>query len=154
MPHQGELDVDGGGPQFVDSAVELLGADRVGHGICSLASPETTAMLAQQQICCEVCPTSNYQGLHLCRNHQDHHRPNLPSKTDLVQKINKFKSFTTKKQVCDFTLEISKLKNIQIIAQVDESFIVAKLEVYGQNGKNSKEESVGRCMRGVLISID
>jgi adenosine deaminase len=59
LPHQGELDVEGGGPPFVDAAVELLGADRLGHGISSVASPATTAALALKQICCEVCPTSN-----------------------------------------------------------------------------------------------
>ena len=59
LPHQGELDVDGGGPPFVDAAVELLGADRIGHGISSVTSPVTTATLAVKQICCEVCPTSN-----------------------------------------------------------------------------------------------
>ena len=59
LPHQGELDVQGGGPPFVNAAVELLGADRLGHGIGSVASSATLAMLARKQICCEVCPTSN-----------------------------------------------------------------------------------------------
>jgi len=54
--HAGE----GTGPQNVWEAIELLGAQRIGHGIRSVEDPRLLQVLAAQGICLEVCPTSNW----------------------------------------------------------------------------------------------
>ncbi|AMM22296.1 hypothetical protein AX769_08625 [Frondihabitans sp. PAMC 28766] len=54
-PHAGEL----AGPSEVLAAVEVLGADRVLHGVTSVQDPELLALLAARGICLDVCPTSN-----------------------------------------------------------------------------------------------
>jgi aminodeoxyfutalosine deaminase len=53
--HAGEV----GGPVSVREAVELLAADRIGHGIAAAADPELASMLAERGVCLDVCPTSN-----------------------------------------------------------------------------------------------
>lgn len=53
--HAGEV----GGPQSVREAVEILGADRIGHGIAAAGDPELLAELAERGVCLDVCPTSN-----------------------------------------------------------------------------------------------
>ncbi|WP_431904108.1 adenosine deaminase [Nonomuraea sp. bgisy101] len=55
VPHGGELL----GPESVEECVYDLGADRVGHGVRAAESPRLMERLADRQICCEVCPTSN-----------------------------------------------------------------------------------------------
>ncbi|MFI6485733.1 adenosine deaminase [Nonomuraea sp. NPDC050663] len=55
VPHGGELQ----GPRSVEQCVDDLDADRVGHGVRSAESPRLMERLADRQICCEVCPTSN-----------------------------------------------------------------------------------------------
>ncbi|MFC4117410.1 adenosine deaminase [Nonomuraea zeae] len=55
VPHGGELL----GPRSVAQCVDDLGADRVGHGVRAAEDPWLTQRLADRQICCEVCPTSN-----------------------------------------------------------------------------------------------
>ncbi len=55
VAHAGEAD----GPRSVWDAVELLRAQRVGHGIHALDDPNTVAMLATRGIPLEICPTSN-----------------------------------------------------------------------------------------------
>jgi adenosine deaminase len=47
------------GPQGVREAVDLLGAERIDHGVRSLESPELVAELAARRIPLDVCPTSN-----------------------------------------------------------------------------------------------
>jgi|SRR5579872_58741 len=42
----------------VRDAVEI-GAERIGHGCTAVADPDVVAMLAEQGICVEACPTSN-----------------------------------------------------------------------------------------------
>ena len=54
-PHAGEL----GGPDFVRAAIDLLGADRIGHGVRSIEDPDLVRRLADEGIVCDVCPTSN-----------------------------------------------------------------------------------------------
>ena len=54
--HAGEAE----GPESVWEAIELLGAERIGHGIHSFEDPELVALLADRQICLEMCPTSNW----------------------------------------------------------------------------------------------
>lgn len=55
VPHAGETD----GAASVREAVELLGAERIGHGIRCLEDLELTRELAESQLHLEVCPTSN-----------------------------------------------------------------------------------------------
>lgn len=53
--HAGEI----GGPESVREAVELLGVERVGHGIAVMRDERTMDFLAARGIPLEVCPTSN-----------------------------------------------------------------------------------------------
>jgi adenosine deaminase len=55
VPHGGELS----GAASVAECVDDLDADRVGHGIRAAESPRLMERLADRQITCEVCPTSN-----------------------------------------------------------------------------------------------
>ncbi len=55
VAHAGEA----AGPQSVQAAVEVLGAERIGHGISALRDPEVLRMLAERRIPLEICPTSN-----------------------------------------------------------------------------------------------
>jgi adenosine deaminase len=54
--HAGE----GAGPENMWEAIELLGAKRIGHGIRCIEDPELMRMLAEKQICLEICPSSNW----------------------------------------------------------------------------------------------
>jgi aminodeoxyfutalosine deaminase len=53
--HAGEF----GGPESIRAAVELLGAERIGHGLTAARDPALMAMLCERKIPLEVCPTSN-----------------------------------------------------------------------------------------------
>src|SRR5271169_6133364 len=53
--HAGEI----GGPEIVREAVELLGAERIGHGIAVMRDERTMDFVAARNIPLEVCPTSN-----------------------------------------------------------------------------------------------
>ena len=55
--HAGEAD----GPQSIRDAIELLGAQRIGHGIQAIHDPGLMDYLAQYQIALECCLTSNLQ---------------------------------------------------------------------------------------------
>ena len=55
LVHAGEI----GGPDSVREAVEILGAERIGHGIAAAADPAVMALLAEKSIDLELCPTSN-----------------------------------------------------------------------------------------------
>ena len=55
VAHAGEVD----GAASVRDAVELLGAERIGHGIRAVEDPEVVSLLVQRRIALEVCPTSN-----------------------------------------------------------------------------------------------
>ena len=54
-PHAGELEHGG----YVADALDLLGADRVQHGIRAVEVDGLVERLAAQQICLDICPTSN-----------------------------------------------------------------------------------------------
>lgn len=53
--HAGEI----GGPEIVRESVELLGAERIGHGIAVMRDERTMDFIAAKNIPLEVCPTSN-----------------------------------------------------------------------------------------------
>jgi adenosine deaminase/aminodeoxyfutalosine deaminase len=47
------------GPESVRDAVELLGAERIGHGLSALQDAGVTTLLRERRIPLEVCPSSN-----------------------------------------------------------------------------------------------
>jgi aminodeoxyfutalosine deaminase len=53
--HAGEV----GGPEMIREAIDLLGVERIGHGIAAIHDPELMDLLAERQIPLEVCPASN-----------------------------------------------------------------------------------------------
>jgi aminodeoxyfutalosine deaminase len=55
LMHAGET----GGPEKIREAVELLGVERVGHGIAAMHDPALMDLLAERRIVLEVCLTSN-----------------------------------------------------------------------------------------------
>ncbi len=55
VPHAGEIS----GPQSVWSAIKLLHADRIGHGVRSIDDPALIEYLRENSIPLEICPTSN-----------------------------------------------------------------------------------------------
>jgi aminodeoxyfutalosine deaminase len=55
VPHAGETT----GPRTIWDALDLLGAERIGHGTSAVQDPALLAHLAERQIPLEVCPTSN-----------------------------------------------------------------------------------------------
>ncbi len=55
--HAGEW----GGPENIIEAIQVLGAERIGHGVRVLEDPNATALAREYGTTFEVCPTSNYQ---------------------------------------------------------------------------------------------
>jgi adenosine deaminase len=55
--HAGEW----GGAENVREAIEVLGADRIGHGVRVLEDPNVVALARERNTAFEVCVTSNYQ---------------------------------------------------------------------------------------------
>ena len=53
--HAGEI----GGPDKIREAVELLGVERIGHGIAAVHDPALMDLLADRRIPLEICPASN-----------------------------------------------------------------------------------------------
>ena len=53
--HAGEV----GGPEKIREAIELLGAERIGHGIAAINEPALMDLLAERKIPLEICPESN-----------------------------------------------------------------------------------------------
>ena len=47
------------GPESIRDAIELLGAERIGHGLTAIQDASVMAMLRERRIPLEVCPTSN-----------------------------------------------------------------------------------------------
>jgi adenosine deaminase len=54
-PHAGEH----GGPDSVRGALDALGADRIQHGIRAVEDSDLVGRLADDEVCLDVCPTSN-----------------------------------------------------------------------------------------------
>jgi aminodeoxyfutalosine deaminase len=55
LMHAGEV----GGPEEIREAIELLGVERIGHGIAAVRDPSLMDLLAQRRIPLEICPQSN-----------------------------------------------------------------------------------------------
>jgi adenosine deaminase len=55
LMHAGEI----GGPEKIREAIELLGIERIGHGIAAIHDPALMDILADRRIPLEVCPGSN-----------------------------------------------------------------------------------------------
>lgn len=53
--HAGET----GNINNIKQAIELFGADRIGHGTAAVKSPHIMSLLANSDVCVEVCPISN-----------------------------------------------------------------------------------------------
>jgi len=68
--HAGE----GVGPESIRAAVEVLGAERIGHGLTAAQDASVVALLRERQIPLEVCPTSNV-ATGLVPRFQDHPLP-------------------------------------------------------------------------------
>ena len=67
VPHAGEL----AGPASVRGAIDVLHADRIGHGARSVEDPDLVRRLAAEGITCDVCPTSNIR-LEIYPSHAEH----------------------------------------------------------------------------------
>jgi len=53
--HAGEI----GGPESVREAAEILGAERIGHGIAAMHDKALAKFLANRHVVLEICPSSN-----------------------------------------------------------------------------------------------
>lgn len=53
--HAGEM----GPPSSIVEALDVLGADRIGHGVAAIRDPELLARLVRTQVPLDVCPSSN-----------------------------------------------------------------------------------------------
>ncbi len=67
VPHAGEM----AGPESVWAALRLLHADRIGHGVRAVESPQLVEHLRLMQIPLDICPTSNIR-LGVYSNYQEH----------------------------------------------------------------------------------
>lgn len=76
--HAGE----GLGPESVRGALDVLGAERIGHGVRATEDPALLRLLAEKGISLEVCPTSNLR-TGICPSYEAHplgtlHRAGIP----------------------------------------------------------------------------
>lgn len=55
VPHAGEL----AGPESVRAALDVLRADRIGHGVRAVEDPDLVRRLADEQVTCDVSVASN-----------------------------------------------------------------------------------------------
>ena len=53
--HAGEM----GPPESITEALDVLGADRIGHGVASVYDPDLLGRLIGEQVPLDVCPSSN-----------------------------------------------------------------------------------------------
>lgn len=66
LMHAGEL----GGPSKIRESIELLAAERIGHGIAAIHDPALMDLLAERRIPLEICPVSNVKTGALARQLQ------------------------------------------------------------------------------------
>jgi adenosine deaminase/aminodeoxyfutalosine deaminase len=64
------------GPESIRDAVELLGAERIGHGLTAIRDANVMALLRERRIPMEVCPGSNVS-TGLIARFEDHPLPKL-----------------------------------------------------------------------------
>ncbi len=70
--HAGEW----GGPENVRQAIEVFGADRIGHGVTVMRDPAVVELARERNIPFEVCVTSNHQSGVVSRL-EDHPLPDM-----------------------------------------------------------------------------
>ena len=75
VPHAGES-LRSWGAAHVRGSIEVLGADRIGHGIGAIRDPDVLVLLRDRAIPLEVCPTSNIK-TRVCRRIGLHPFPHL-----------------------------------------------------------------------------
>jgi len=63
LMHAGEV----GGAEKIREAIELLGAERIGHGIAAIHDPDLMDLLAERRIPLEICPGSNIKTVALAK---------------------------------------------------------------------------------------
>jgi adenosine deaminase len=71
-PHAGEH----GGPESIRGALDALGASRILHGVRAVEDRQLLERLATEQVCLDVCPTSNVH-LGVVPTLRDHQLPAL-----------------------------------------------------------------------------
>ncbi len=64
------------GPESIRDAIELLGAERIGHGLTAIRDDNVMALLRERRIPLEVCPSSNVS-TGLIARFEDHPLPKL-----------------------------------------------------------------------------
>lgn len=72
VPHAGET----AGPESIREALDILGADRIRHGVRAVDDPELLDELAERQIVCDVCVLSNIR-LGVARSVEQHPLPTM-----------------------------------------------------------------------------
>jgi adenosine deaminase len=72
VPHAGEL----AGPESIIGALDMLGADRIQHGVRAAEDAGLVERLAETGVCLDVCPTSNLM-LAVCASLDEHPLPAL-----------------------------------------------------------------------------
>src|ERR1019366_3543154 len=70
MAHAGEAC----GPESIRDAVELLGVERIGHGLTAVGDANVMALLRERKTPLEVCPSSNVSTALIAR-FEDHPLP-------------------------------------------------------------------------------
>ena len=60
------------GPESVRDAVEILGAERIGHGVSAVKDPAVMDLLDRRHVPLEACPTSNLFTGHYVTKLQEH----------------------------------------------------------------------------------
>ena len=65
--HAGET----GPPQSIIGSLDVLGADRIGHGVAAIYDPDLLDRLVRERVPLEICPTSNLQ-IKLFRSMTEH----------------------------------------------------------------------------------
>lgn len=68
--HSGES-VNSTSAQWVKDSIEVLGAERIGHGIQIINNPDILNYVRDKKIPLEVCPISNWL-TQACKTHQEH----------------------------------------------------------------------------------
>ena len=78
MPHAGEFHPGNGisGPDSIRTAINCLGASRIGHGVLATSDTDLLQQLVQHKICLDVCISSNVL-LHVVPNIKQHPLPYL-----------------------------------------------------------------------------